>query len=545
MLKNLGPHGIKFLTNIYNKSINESIIPSIWKTAKIIPLLKPGKPSDKGTSYRPVSILPPPIKILESLLLPSVTEAVTLADHQHGFRKGRSTTTALQSIQDHVHTGLNMKKPVHRTVSVAIDLSRAFDTVDHQLLLQDIKSLPLDDHIKRFLCNYLNGRQTYVYFRNSKSKYRVVRQGVPQGGVLSPVLFNLYMSSMPLPPGNIELVSYADDSNILNSGPKIEPIVKELNGYLNTLDIWFKSRNLFISPSKSSATLFSTFSAEASTVLEIEIDGEIVPTVKKPKFLGVTFDNLLSFRQHVSELKSKLQSKNNILKALTGSNWGKDKEVIVNTYKAISQSLLNYACPIWTPALSDTSWKSLQTAQNSALRIATGCHLMSDIDHLHNETKIMKVRPHCEMLSKQFLLATQRPNHPNKVDLSNPPPPRQMKETLMSKFGKEIKDISTPDLPDVDYKKKLKLLHTESVRKSINSMESNKVLNTAPPEISNTEKLLPRSTRATLSQLRSGYSNHLNSYKARINPEIIDKCPNCDESHTTIHLFNCRSNPPP
>ena len=546
MLKNLGPHGFKFLSTIYNKSMKDSVIPNIWKTAQIIPLLKPGKPADQGTSFRPVSILPPPIKILEALLLPKVNDAVELADHQHGFRKGRSTITALQSIKDHVTDNLNIKKPVRRTVSVAIDLSKAFDTVDHQLLLQEINSLPLNYYIKRFLCNYLRGRKTYVVFRNSKSKCRKVRQGVPQGGVLSPVLFNLYMSSMPAPPGNIKLVSYADDSNILNSGTKIDVIVDEVNSYLNTLDAWFKSRNLFISPSKSSATLFTTFSNECSTVLDVKIDGQTVPTVKKPKILGITFDNLLSFNQHVSDLKTKLQSKNNILKALTGSSWGKDKEVIVNTYKAISQSVLNYACPIWTPSLRNTnSWNSLQTAQNSALRIATGCHLMADIDHLHNETKVMKVKPHCEMLSKQFLLSTQRPNHPNRVDWDKPPPPpgRLMKRTLVSEYGEEIRGISTPDLPDDTYKSKLREIHTKSVSDAINNMNANKVINTAPPAINVTEKLLPRSTRATLSQLRSGYSNFLNSYKSRINPEVQDRCPNCTESHTTSHLFNCRGNP--
>jgi retron-type reverse transcriptase len=90
-----------------------------------------------------------------------------------------------KSILDHVNKGLNMKKPVHRTVSVAIDLSKAFDTVDHQLLLNDIKNLPLNDYIIRFLCAYLRGRYTYVFFRNAKSKNRKVKQGVPQGGVLS------------------------------------------------------------------------------------------------------------------------------------------------------------------------------------------------------------------------------------------------------------------------------------------------------------------------------------------------------------------------
>ena len=195
----------------------------------------------------------------------------------HGFRKGRSTTTALQSILDHINNGLNRKKPVHRTVSVAIDLSRAFDTVDHQILLDDINQLNLNDYIKKFLCSYLRGRLTYVMFRNSKSKYRKVKQSVPQGGVLSPVLFNLYMSSMPSPPGSINL---------------------------STLDTWFKSRNLNISPSKSSATLFTTSSNEINIELGVEIAGESVPTVKKPKILGVTFDGLLTFKEHAANMKT-------------------------------------------------------------------------------------------------------------------------------------------------------------------------------------------------------------------------------------------------
>jgi hypothetical protein len=229
---------------------------------------------------------------------------------------------------------------------------------------------------------------------------------------------------MPSPPGNIKLVSYADDGNILNSGPKIEPVVKEINIYLSTLDQWFNSRNLFISPSKSSATLFTTSSNECSVELAVEIAGEKVPTVKKPKILGVTFDNLLSFKHHATNIKTKLQSKNNILKALAGSSWCKKKEVLVNTYRANGQSQLNYCCPIWTASLSNTAWLGLQTAQNSGLRLCTGCHLMTDIDHLHTECKVMKVREHCEMISKQFLLSTQKPGHPNRVNLTDPPPPQ-------------------------------------------------------------------------------------------------------------------------
>ena len=108
-----------------------------------------------------------------------------------------------------------------------------------------------------------------------------MRQGVPQGGILSPTLFNLYMAGMPTPPGNIKLITYADDSTALISGPKIGPLCNELNGYLDTLCSWFRDRNLEISAPKSSATLFTTFSNELSTDLPIYIDGAKIP--KTPK----------------------------------------------------------------------------------------------------------------------------------------------------------------------------------------------------------------------------------------------------------------------
>ena len=155
MLKHLGPKGIHFLTEIYNNCVNTSTIPSLWKTGRIIPLLKPGKPADEGTSFRPISLLSPPAKILEKVLLPEINKAVNLARHQHGFRKGHSTNTALHTINNHITKGLNKNKPVDRTVTVAIDLSRAFDTVDHDILHEDILGLHLNGHIKRFLCAYI------------------------------------------------------------------------------------------------------------------------------------------------------------------------------------------------------------------------------------------------------------------------------------------------------------------------------------------------------------------------------------------------------
>ncbi len=141
------------------------------------PTVKPGKPSDVGSSVKQISLLSPTVNILEALILPSLTEAIALKDQEYGFRKGLSTTTALHDITVYINKGINQRKPVDdRTISVAIDLSKAFDTVDHAQLLEDINELNLNSHIRRFLCAYLRGRQTFV---ESKSKYSKIKQGVP------------------------------------------------------------------------------------------------------------------------------------------------------------------------------------------------------------------------------------------------------------------------------------------------------------------------------------------------------------------------------
>ena len=126
-------------------------------------------------SYRPISLLSPLAKIPKNLLLSLLQDSITLAEHQHRFREGRSTAAALQQITDHIRTGLNKNKPVDLTVMVAIDLSKAFNMVHHEIHLKDISELPLNSRIKRFLASYLRGRQTYV----EMSKLCKMRQGVP------------------------------------------------------------------------------------------------------------------------------------------------------------------------------------------------------------------------------------------------------------------------------------------------------------------------------------------------------------------------------
>lgn len=138
MLKHLGPTAINFISTLFNLCMKTCTLPGIWKISKIVPLLKPNKPVDKSNSYRPISLLSPVIKIYEALILKILENHIRPSDHQHGFCKNRSTTTALHQITHHIQCGLNDNIPHQRSVLVALNLSPAFDTVSHSILLKDI-----------------------------------------------------------------------------------------------------------------------------------------------------------------------------------------------------------------------------------------------------------------------------------------------------------------------------------------------------------------------------------------------------------------------
>ena len=130
-LKHLGPRAISFLTSIFNLSVCHSVLPSIWKQALILPVPKPGKPAPVSTSYRPISLLCPASKLLERCLLPLLSPSLTVSPSQHGFRPQHSTSTALLPTVTRIASGFNAPKPPLRTATVAIDISKAFDAVQH------------------------------------------------------------------------------------------------------------------------------------------------------------------------------------------------------------------------------------------------------------------------------------------------------------------------------------------------------------------------------------------------------------------------------
>ena len=469
----------------------------MWKLGKIIPVPKPGKSPSQGSSYRPITLVSPVVKVLEALMLPTLKEHLPMADHQHGFRAGRSTTTALCELTTAIADGLNGKRPHERTILVALDLSKAFDTVCHTTLLRDILESDLPPLHTRWLSNYMAGRQSYVEFRDARSRLRKNKLGVPQGGVLSPLLFNYYISKLPSPPPGVKLVSYADDCTILATGRSITDLEARINGYLPILKSFFVDRNLQLSAPKSTATLFTTWTKEVSLELNINISGQTIPTTKNPKVLGVTFDNLFSFSKHVGNVTQKVKERNKILRALTGSTWGKNKETILATYKAIGRSLIDYASPAWSPCISDTQWKNLQTVQNTALRIVTGCHAITPEDHLHQETKVLPVKNHCTLLTRQLLIKCERPDHPNHIGTR--PFSTGRPRPVRSDIRRERNPVSHLANLVLDGKVKVALnsLHTDAVYDAIEHFKPTLVLGGRPPPTHASESMLTRPERTS------------------------------------------------
>jgi len=312
------------------------------------------------------------VKVLEGLVLPLIVSHLPPAQHQHGFRPAHSTTSALLHLSTAITNGFNHPKPALRTIAVALDLTKAFDSVDLTSLISRLASSTLPGWTCRWLSAYLRGRETKCSFQGTQSKCFKVKTGVPQGSVISPALFNAYVSDLPQPPTDINLISYADDITIYSSNSSVPAIEQSLNTYLQSVSTFLGGRKLMISAQKTTCTLFTPETRQHSLQLNLFIEGERLVTVKHPKILGLIFDPSHTFNKYVDMVKTKMSKRNNILKALAGRSWGCAKETLLTTYKAIGRSVLNYAAPVWTPLLRFSNLAKLQISQNSALRIITG-----------------------------------------------------------------------------------------------------------------------------------------------------------------------------
>ena len=165
-LVHIGPLGLAFFTSMFKTALNKNIIPHTWKLANIVPVTKPNKDTDKGTSYRPITLLSVIAKTLEKSLLPYITANIPNTPMQHGYKTQHSTVTALHTLNNTVAKGFNQMAPPARTITVALDMSKAFDTINIHALFRKLLQTNIPGRIIKFIANYIKGRKAYTTYMN-------------------------------------------------------------------------------------------------------------------------------------------------------------------------------------------------------------------------------------------------------------------------------------------------------------------------------------------------------------------------------------------
>ena len=262
-----------------------------------------------------INLLCTVVKTLEKLLLPKIVKHILFNPAQHDLQPKHSTCTALSTIT----ASISRKKPAHRTVLVALDQTAAFDNVDHQQLLDCVFFTNIPSTICRWLYSYMQNRWAKVHFRQKQAKSRKVKTGVAQGGVLSPALFNYYLSEFPTPTPNIKLIKYAGDITIYTSGPVVADLINGLFIYLRQVLNYINNKKLTVSTDKSTVTPFTPDTHEHHLHPQVKLAVQVLLLKKKPKVVGVMLDTHLTFTQHCNNIAVRVQQCNNVLKALVGS----------------------------------------------------------------------------------------------------------------------------------------------------------------------------------------------------------------------------------
>ncbi|KAJ4943137.1 hypothetical protein JOQ06_005642 [Pogonophryne albipinna] len=292
-----------WLCAFYTSCYQRLKLPKTWRRASVIALPKPNKSAEDPKSYRPISLLCVPFKILERMIHSRIEPVVDsqLPREQAGFCRGRSTadqvTLLCQDIEDSFQD--NEKAGV-----VYLDLTAAYDTVWLRgLHLKLLRTIP-DRHMVKFIMETLSNRSFILQTSSGQcSRLRRLKNGVPQGSVLSPMLFNVYIHD--LPDTASRKYGYADDLAIMLSRPTWKAMEEGLNEDMGTLVAYLRRWRLQLSVGKTVAAAYHLSTREARRELELRVDNKCLEVQQAPKYLGVRLDRTLSFKKHLEEVKAK------------------------------------------------------------------------------------------------------------------------------------------------------------------------------------------------------------------------------------------------
>ena len=296
---------IKPLTGLINSSFQNGIFPDELKIAKVIPIFKDGDKTDIA-NYRPISVLSFFSKIFEKImyncLINFIEEHNIIYKFQFGFRKSHSTSHAIISMVEQINNALDSGN----IIGVFLDLKKAFDTVNHKIILDKLFRYGIRGKSLNWFKSYLTNRKQFVNFQGTESLSEYVTCGVPQGSILGPLLFIIYINDLPNVTNKLVPILFADDTTLLIEGSNIHDIITTLNNELNSLNVWLGANKLSINVSKTHYMVCHRARRKDNNHNNIFLNNYILTKVNYTKLLGIILDNKLNWINHISYIKNKI-----------------------------------------------------------------------------------------------------------------------------------------------------------------------------------------------------------------------------------------------
>lgn len=420
------------ILNLFNKALLEHKVPMVWKHSNISMLLKNGLSVSDPGSYRPISSTPCLARLFERLVLARLQDFLSknnvIITNQSGFRKTRQTRDNILNLVQTSQQGFNEEK---KTLAVFFDIAGAFDKVWHKGLIYKLIVLKVPYYLVKIIEDFLKGRTFCVKIEGVYSEVKIIVCGVPQGGVLSPTMFSIYINDVPLAESSEEkTMLFADDivyllqykykqhnKIIINNHVKAE---RTAQVYLTKLETWMNRWRLSLAPHKCAQIVFSRAQKNENDDLNIYLYNTKIPYEPNPKFLGIIFDAKLVFSEHMETIKKKVKDRTNILKVLSYDKcWALNANYLVKVYKVLIRSVMDYACVI-TP-YNQKVIDAFEVQQNNALRVIYKKNLMDkvSIETLRGWANIESIKTRHEHLMNSYYEKVIVSHNPMTMELFN------------------------------------------------------------------------------------------------------------------------------
>lgn len=366
LLTHTGPKARKWLTQFYSDILHTGKLPKAFKNTKIIAILKPGKPADLTDSYRPIALLSVSLKILERLILNRINPAIeeNIPREQAGFRKGRNCTDQILSLTNYIEDGYQKGL---KTAVAFVDLQAAYDTVWKKGLLSKLLSVIPCLKVCQLVSNMLSDRYFRVALNADLSSSMKLNNGLPQGSVLAPVLFNLYIHDLPITSSRKFI--YADDMAFAYQSRKWEQLESVLSADLTVLNKYLQNWRLQPSVTKTEVSCFHLTNRDARRKLHISFGASELRHNFTPKYLGVTLDRSLTYKDHLMKVTAKVQTRNNLIQKLASTTWGASAQCLRTSAMALVYSAAEYGAPVW---LNSCHTQKIDVQLNTTMRIISG-----------------------------------------------------------------------------------------------------------------------------------------------------------------------------